>query len=455
MALHHVIVGSGIAGICAVETIRQRDPAAAITMVSEEPHKFYSRPGLAYYLRGDVSEKQLFIRTPEDLAAMKTTRVDARVDNIVGQELELSTGKKLGFDRLLLATGALAVPPSFPGSDLSGIVKLDGLDDTRQILKLARRGKPAVVVGGGITALELAEGLCARGMKVTYFLRGDRYWGDVLDEAESHIVMERLRHEGIVIRTNTQIKQAIGKGGTLTAVETQAGETFPCQVLANAIGVRPRTDLARKAGLKVDKGIFVDPYLRTSQENVFAAGDCAQVGSTPLDVLWPTAIDQGRVAGANMAGDSLAYVKGLACNVTMLSGLKVSIIGNVGRKKKDDKPDAKKQDEDLVTISRGDSEAWRLFPATAGVASNADDVNRVRLFVGEDSIVGALVMGDQTWSRPLQRLIGAKVDISPIRSALMSDAGEGLKRLAVLYQEWQEGTGKSSPSLHRVRNPLH
>src|SRR5207302_3019443 len=131
---------------------------------------------------------------------------------------------RVTYDRALLATGALAVPPSFHGGDLAGVVKLDGLDDTRHILKLARRGKPAVVVGGGITALELAEGLNAQGMKVHYFLRGTRYWADVLDEAESHIVMERLRHEGIVLHTKTQVKQAIGKTGQLTAVETEAGE---------------------------------------------------------------------------------------------------------------------------------------------------------------------------------------------------------------------------------------
>src|SRR5262249_20138622 len=156
------------------------------------------------------------------------------------------------------------VPPPFPGGDLAGVVKLDGLDDTKHILKLARRKKPAVVVGGGITALELAEGLCARGMQVHYFLRGDRYWADVLDETESRIVMDRLGTEGVVLHTNTQVKQAVGRNGQVTAVETQAGEMVPCDVLAVAIGVKPRVDLAKQAGLTVDKGIVVDAYLQTS-----------------------------------------------------------------------------------------------------------------------------------------------------------------------------------------------
>jgi NAD(P)H-nitrite reductase large subunit len=432
MPLEYVMIGSGIASLSAAETLRAKKPNASITIVSEEIHDFYSRPGLAYYLRGDIPEAQLNIRTRDDLKALNVKRINVRVEELRcdKQELMLANKQRVHYDRLLLATGALAVPASFPGSDLAGIVKLDGLDDTRQILKLARRGKPAVVVGGGITALELAEGLCARGMKVTYFLRGERYWADVLDEAESHIVMERLRHEGIVIRTKTQVKQAVGKAGQLTAVETDSGDKVPCEVLAVAIGVKPRVDLAKKAGLTVDKGIMVNPRMQTTRQGVYAAGDCAQVGSLPLDVLWPTAIDQGRVAGANMAGAEIAYVKGVACNVTMLSGLKVAIIGNVGRGK-----GSENKDKDLLCIARGDSEAWRVKPS-AFVLADTDDVNRVRLFVGERKIVGALVMGEQSWVRPLQQLIGKEADITPIRPILLSDAHAGLEKLAEFYEDW-------------------
>lgn len=443
----YVIVGSGIAGLAAAETMRQRVPKAQIIMVSEEVHDFYSRPALAYLLRGDIPERMLFVRNPDDLRALNVERINARVEKLLfdSQELLLARGKRVRYDRLLLATGALANPPSFAGGDLAGVVKLDGLDDTRHILKLARRGKPAVVVGGGITALELAEGLNARRMKVHYFLRGDRYWADVLDEDESRIIMERLRHEGITIHTNTQIKQAYGSGGQLTGVETEAGEKIPCQVLAVAIGVRPRVDLAKTAGLTVDKGIVVNPYLQTSRPEVFAAGDAAQVGSLPLDVLWPTALEQGKLAGANMTGARLAYVKGTACNVTMLANLKVTIIGAVGTKKDKDKEKGKEKakDKDLVTIARGDSESWRVAP-TAWVLSDHNDVNRIRLFIGERTIVGALVMGDQTWSRPLQRLVSAQADITPIRPALMGGGTAALPQLANFYQQWNRANGNAA-----------
>ncbi|MBM3995331.1 MAG: NAD(P)/FAD-dependent oxidoreductase [Planctomycetes bacterium] len=435
MPTTHVIIGSGIAGLCAAESTRQIDPQAVIRMVSEEPHEFYSRPGLAYFLRNDFPESQLTIRTPEDVAALNLQRVHGQADKLAcdTHEIVLKDGRRVRYDRLLLATGALAVPPPFPGGNLAGVVTLDGLDDCRKIIAMAWSGYPAVVVGGGITALELAEGLNARGMKVEYFLRSTRYWADVLDETESKIVMDRLRHEGITIHTETQVKQAIGSDGRLTGVETQAGKHFPCEVLAVAIGVRPRIELAKQAGLLVGKGIAVDQYLQTSAPDVFAAGDCAEVfdpvsGKPTLDVLWPTAIVQGRIAGANMAGAARPYVKGVPYNVTMLAGLKVSIIGAVS---------GGAANEDLVAITRGESEAWRVVPKSWVVGAD-DDVNRVRLVVGDCTIAGALVMGDQTWSRPLQQLIIGKVDITPIRPALIAGGAEALTQLAKFYREWEK-----------------
>jgi len=430
---NYVIVGSGIAGLAAAEKLRASDPAAEITMVSEEAHGFYSRPGLAYLLRGDIPERQLGIRTPDDVEELGLRRITARVEQLVpdSHELVLADGKRLGYDRLLLAPGALAVGAPFPGGDLEGIVKLDSLNDTRDILKRVRRRRPAVVVGGGITALELAEGLRTRGMKVHYFLRGTRYWSDVLDEVESEIVLTRLRHEGVNIHLQTQIEKALGDRGRLRAVQTKAGETIPCEMLAVAIGVRPRIDLAKRAGLRVNRGILVDEYLQTSAPDVFAAGDAAEVldprtGVAALDVLWPIALRQGQAAGANLAGARQPYLKELSFNVTQLTGLKVTIIGAVGGGK----------NEDLVAITRGESESWRLLPLS-WVVSERHDVNRVRLLVGERQLVGALVMGEQTWSRPLQRMIAAGTDITPIRSALMAGGHAALDELATFYRQWE------------------
>jgi NAD(P)H-nitrite reductase large subunit len=433
MPRHYVIVGSGIAGLSAAESIRQHDPPAVISMVSEEPHPFYSRPGLAYFLRKDFPERQLTIRTAADLARVNIQRIHARVEQIVPDkhEIVLADQRRVRYDRLLLATGALAVRPPFPGGDLAGVVTLDGLDDCRHIIAQTRRGKPAVVVGGGITALELAEGLHARGMKVNHFLRSARYWADILDLAESKIVMDRMRDHGITLHTETQVKQAIGTNGKLTDVETQEGNVVPCQVLAVAIGVRPRIDLAKQAGLVVKKGVIVNEYLQTSTPDVYAAGDVAEVfdpvaGVSTLDVLWPTALTQGRIVGANMAGKPTPYIKGIPVNVTMLTGLKVSVIGAIGGG----------ENKDLVAITRGESEAWRIVPQSY-VVGVTDSANRIRLVIGDRLIVGALVMGDQTWSRPLQRLVIGQVDITPIRPALVAGGAEALIQLARFFHAWE------------------
>jgi NAD(P)H-nitrite reductase large subunit len=432
MAARYIIVGSGIAGLAAAEAIRQREPLARITMVSAEAHPFYSRPGLAYLLRGDIPEEQLHVRTPEDVRALKLERAELTAERILParHELVLPGAAHLRYDRLLLATGAVAVPPPFPGGDLFGVVKLDSLDDTRHILGQCGRGRTAVVVGGGITALELVEGLLARGTEVHYFLRGTRYMGDVLDETESDLILSRLRDEGVKVHTNTQIKQVLPKRNRVGAVETQAGQTIACALVGVAIGVRPRAELARSAGLKVDRGVVVDEYLQTSAPDVFAAGDVAEVfdptsGRTTLDVLWPTALAQGRVAGANMTGAGISYTKGVPFNVTQMTGLKVTIIGAVGGGKNDD----------LVAITRGESEAWRVLPKS-WVLRDQDDVNRVRLLIGERTIVGALVMGDQTWSRPLQKLITGKVDITAVRDALRGE--DAMATLARFYRQWEQ-----------------
>jgi len=356
----------------------------------------------------------------------------ARADQVQTDrhQVSLANGKILRYDRLLLATGSTAVPADFPGHDLAGVVKLDDLDDARRILKLAGRKKTAVVIGGGITALELVEGLRSRGAKVHYLLRGERYWANVLDEIESQLVADRLRDEGVVLHTHTQVKQAVGKRGQLAGVETEGGEKIGCHILAVAIGVRPRLELARSAGFQIERGIVVDEYLRTSAPDVYAAGDVAQVtdprsGRSTLDVLWSTALAQGRAAGQNMAGAQVPYVKAVPMNVTQLAGLVTTIIGAVGSGR----------DADLVTISRGDSESWRLLPQ-AWVVSDQHEVNRVRLLLDERRIVGAVVMGDQVWARPLHQLIAAQADITPIRAALLSEPAAALAHLKRFYQDW-------------------
>jgi NADPH-dependent 2,4-dienoyl-CoA reductase/sulfur reductase-like enzyme len=227
MTRRYLIAGSGAAGLAAAETIRQQDASASVTIVTEDRYRYYSRPGLAYWLSGEVTGEQLFPFKPDYYQQIGLQVRAGRVARLQPAEHRavLSSGESIVYDRLLIATGASANRLELPGSQAPGVVKLDNMDDAGEILKRARRGKTAVVVGGGITALELAEGLCARGMRVHYLLRGDRYWSAVLDEVESRIVEQRLKDDGITIHYNAQlVSLVVGRGGELAGVCIRAGE---------------------------------------------------------------------------------------------------------------------------------------------------------------------------------------------------------------------------------------
>ena len=412
----YVIIGIGAAGISAASAIRGQDPDGEILMIGDEADGYYSRPGLAYYLANEIPEDSLFPFRDKDFKNLSIRRLHDRVNAILPQEHMLKTtkGKTIKYDKLLIAVGAAAARANLPGANLTGVFKLDNINDTRKIIQYARKAKTAVVVGGGITALEIVEGLIARKVKVHYFLRGDRYWGNVLDKTESKIIEWRLKKEGVHIHYHTEAEEIIGKKDRVVGVRTKNGEGLRCEIVGIAIGIQPRLKLAQASGINIDRGILVNEYLQTNQPDIFAAGDVAQVldpitGETILDSLWNPARMQGHNAGLNMSGQREPYRKEVPFNVTRLAGLTTTIIGQVGRG----------VDEDLVGIARGDSETWRKIPDAIASQSNFE-VNRLRLMVGENTLLGAVIMGDQTLSKYLQEIVVNQVDISPIRDQLLA-----------------------------------
>lgn len=414
--MKYTIIGSGVAGIAAIEAIRSVDGSGEITLIGDDPHGFYSRPGLAYYLSGEIQDQALFPRRKEDYHKLRFRYLKGRVKRILRDQhyLEVEGHEYVAYDRLLLSLGALATRLEVAGSKLEGVLKLDHLSDANQIIKMARKGKTAIVVGGGITALELAEGLVARGLKVHYLLRGDRYWSNVLDEQESKIVEHRLKEEGVKLHYHSEVIEISGKHNRVNAVRLQDGVVLKCDLVAYAVGIRPRTGLAKDAALEVDRGILVNEYMQTNDPGIFAAGDVAQVydpctKSSVLDSLWTPAREQGNIAGLNMAGEKRAYIKSAPFNVTRLAGLTTTIIGVVGRGR----------DDDLIGIARGDSETWRQLPDVI-VAQTGFEVNHLRVLVGEKTLIGAIVMGDQTLSFPLEKIISNNVDISTIKDGLLA-----------------------------------
>ena len=160
----YVIIGTGVAAMGAAEAIRGVDQNGKISFIGEDPHGYYSRPGLAYYLTGEVDEKLLYPYRPQDYKDLNAHFLRGMAAHLLAQEhlVELSDRTRIPYDRLLIAVGSSAIRLNVPGANLEGVVKLDHMDDAKRILGAAKRAQTAVVVGGGITALELAEGLASR-----------------------------------------------------------------------------------------------------------------------------------------------------------------------------------------------------------------------------------------------------------------------------------------------------
>lgn len=418
-----VILGMGTAGLSAAQVIRKHEPSATITMISDDPHGYYSRPGLAYVLTRELPKAQLFPLSRGRWRQLAIKHILGRAVQIdpLTRSVWLHTERRVPYDRLLLATGASAIPLNVPDADSSGIVALDSLQDVQDIIRHARGARQAVVVGGGVTALELVEGLQARGVQVHYFMRGARYWRSVLDEAESHLIEERLIRDGVTLHHHTEIARILPRRSWLgrkvvRGVETTGGCKIPCDMVGVAIGVRPRLEVVEGTGIETDRGILVDDRMQTSIPGIYAAGDVAQAwdprtGRATVESLWPVAVAQGRVAGANMVGQTATYERGVPVNVTRLAGLVVTLIGAVGTR---GEPDG-----DVITISRGDSEGWRGLRDTI-VIHDRHEVNRQRLIIKDNCLVGAILIGEQSLHPTIHRLIQERVDIGTFLRALRS-----------------------------------
>jgi NAD(P)H-nitrite reductase large subunit len=433
MARRHLLIGSGPGAIAAAEAIRSVDGDAEIVVVGTESHGYYSRPGLAYYLANEVPEAVLFPFTAEDFARLRVRLLVGRAVRIepAAHRVTLEGGQVLPYDRLLIATGSLAIPVHVPGVELDGVVKLDDMEDARDLIRRSRHAKAAVVVGGGITALEIVEGLRERRVHVHYFMRRERYWSNVLSESESRIVEQGLRARGVEIHYFTELARIVGRDGRVVAVETGDGTQIPCDLVAVAIGVLPRKELAEAAGLDCGRGVLVDEHLRSSDADVFAAGDVAEVCDAltdrrELEVLWSAAVAKGRVAGLNMAAEPVhRYETGTPLNVTRLAGFKITIMGTVGSG----------TDSDLQGIARGDSQVWRELGDALTVESQSGETH-VRLALADSTIAGAVVMGDQALSFPLQDLIGGRADVSAIKSSLQTPGAPVGVLVNGFWQDW-------------------
>ncbi len=332
-----VIIGNGITGVTAALTIRDLQPDWNITIVSAESDHFFSRTALMYIYMGHMRLVDTQPYPPDfwerhriDLKRARVTRIDP-----AGRLVLLEAGEPLAYDKLLIATGSQSNKFGWPGQDLDGVQGMYNLQDLAQLEEQSPRIEHGVIVGGGLIGIELAEMMHTRGMKVTILAREDSYWNNILPNAESALVNEVIRENGIDLRLQTELKEIVDDGhGRACAVVTGDGERIPCQLVGLTAGVSPNLSALAESDIPVGRGVLVDFGFRTQVTDVFAAGDCAEI-VTPegdrnrLEQLWYTGKMHGEVAGRNMAGADDLYDRGIWFNSAKFFDLEWHTYGQV------------------------------------------------------------------------------------------------------------------------------
>jgi NADPH-dependent 2,4-dienoyl-CoA reductase/sulfur reductase-like enzyme len=329
------IVGTGVCGIEAALALRKREPETPITLISDEHDHFFSRPALMYVFAGQMTLRDTEPYDRELFARMGFTRARGRVAAVDPgtRTLAVDGGPAIGYDRLLIASGSKARPAPWPGSEGPGMHAFVTLRDLERLDADARAGGRAVVIGGGLIGVEVAEILAHRGLHVTFVIRESWYFPVALDRREAALVAEHLRRHGIDVRLESAVQEILrGASGAVRGVRV-AGEDLPCDLVVTAIGVVPNTAFLEGSGIQRAPGgaIEVDDALRTNVPGVWAAGDCANVtwidGSRRPEQLWYTARDQGRVAALSMCGDEAAYRRGAWYNSAKFFDLEYTTAG--------------------------------------------------------------------------------------------------------------------------------
>ena len=324
-----VVVGGGIAGVSAAEAARQAAPAAELTLLSAEPELPYWRLNLTRLLDGELQEDALPLH-PVDWYVQQRIRllsgVTATALTLDSHEVACSNGETLPFDKLILATGANAFLPPWPGVELGGVCAVRTLADTRAILQQVRPGLRCVCIGGGILGLETAGALAKHGVQVD-LLAGDGWlMPRQLTRAGGEILAHHVAALGVRLRFSSKVSALAGTAGQVSSVQLADGAALPADLVLVTTGIRANLALATAAGLRTQQGIVVDDWLTTSHPDVFAAGDCAEHQGV-LYGLWPAAHFQGTLAGMNAAGQRSAFGGLPRSNVLKVLGLHVFSIG--------------------------------------------------------------------------------------------------------------------------------
>jgi NAD(P)H-nitrite reductase large subunit len=399
----YVIVGGSAAGMAAAQAIRERDPAAGITVLSEEADAPYFRPLIPYLVSGRKQAREMTLagsgpytgRNIQVWTEARVTAVDCK-----GQRVTLADGRQLGYGKVLFATGSRPfLPPEIKGTDTEGVFALRTLADARRMAKRADTTRRAVMLGGGLLNLKAAFALLERGIRVTLVVFSPEVLSQLMDPSDALLIRHALDRAGLEIRTGTAARQIVGDESGVCAVGLDNGDEIACQMVCIGKGVRPNVDFLAGSGIRISEGIVADRFTACNQPNTFAAGDVAVThepvsGRPIMTALWTNAVEMGRCAGFNMAGLPTAYTGTFGIlNATQVADMPFVAMGTVHT-----------EGLDLEIHRHASAEAYR------------------KLVFDTDGkhLVGAVLVGNITNAGIYRYLIREKRDITTVKRQIVN-----------------------------------
>jgi NAD(P)H-nitrite reductase large subunit len=392
----YVIVGNGVAGTTAAETLRKNDSNCAVTLLSDEPYPLYNRVALPPFIKHRTPREKVFMRTVDQHRERGIDlRLETRVEKVdtEGRTVTTSAGQELPYDALLVATGGRPLPSRAEGAqDAGAIYNFQYFDDAEAIINRMKEARVAAVVGGSYIAYELAEAFRHNGLDTTWLIRGPYFLRRVLDPEGGALVDCIAREHGVQMVYGEEIAQVESAHGTITAIVSNKGRRVETEMLGAGLGMRMNLDLLAGTPVKLHDGIVVDQYLETNIAGVFAAGDIAEFYDVTTERhnmmgTWGNAAGHGRVAGLNMAGQRTVY-EDIPMYSSSLFNSYIRVIG-------------------LTPENCPDLEAC--------IHLDKDSRSYQRLFFLDNRLVGAVLIGDM---RSRQKIFAA------IRSRLTADPAD-------------------------------
>ena len=342
MGKHIVIIGNGISGITCARHIRKLS-RNKITVISSESEHFFSRTALMYIYMGHMKLEHI---KPYEDSFWKKNKIDL-VRNFVEQVdtakklLLFPDGSSLHYDTLVLATGSKYNKFGWPGQDLKGVQGLYHLQDVEQMEKNTKNISRAVIVGGGLIGIEMAEMLRSRNIPVTFLVREKNFWDNILPIEEAKMINHHIREHHIDLRLDTELKEIKGgSNGRVCSVITNKGDEIRCEFVGLTVGVSPNIDFLKNSDIQTQRGILVNEYFETNVPEIYAIGDCVQFitppeGRKPIEQVWYTGRMHGESLAKTICGQRTVYMPGHWFNSAKFLDIEYQTYGWVGNSLKE------------------------------------------------------------------------------------------------------------------------